>query len=541
MATYWGKRGAGIMFACTKTGRVLLTLRSEEVTEPGTWGIPGGKIDSDENSVEAAKREAFEELGREPDYVVIRDPLYVFTDRDFRYTTYLALVPKEFKPELNWEADDYRWVKPGDWPEPLHFGVRRIVEDEAAMRALRMWLREAPAKLAGVAAPRCGSCGGDLGAVKLPQLPAGQNPKVYGVYTKLMEQLSPGGGEKQALGLSSTTKLGGEGGRNERRLAFALPAGPAFACPGATGECAACYAQHGRLALPTQAARYVKNWLRWRWLERQKDGREQAARELVDLIRGESNFFYRSPDGDPMPVIFRVWESGDFHSQWSVDVWTEVCRRLPKVLFWTYTRSFHLDMRALVALPNVRLFASTDRYNTTAAKAFVAAHPQVGHAYGPWRLAAGLPPDTFACPATRPVGVVHDPKAHGGHQWKTTMVLPISGRPEAGWPPGACGTCRFCAPKAAGGLFSHVRAPNVAFYDHAEAADTARAAALVQLRRGRGQTDTIPDAEFERQVEELNADKRAKLRAFSTLGGLSRSTPFAADCQFNTGEDGHFP
>ena len=41
---FWGKSAAGVLPLCPKTGRVLLTLRSQEVMEPGTWGIPGGRI-----------------------------------------------------------------------------------------------------------------------------------------------------------------------------------------------------------------------------------------------------------------------------------------------------------------------------------------------------------------------------------------------------------------------------------------------------------------------------------------------------------------
>ena len=44
----------------------LLTLRSQDVLEPGTWGIPGGRVEAGENPYEAAERETEEELGSLP-------------------------------------------------------------------------------------------------------------------------------------------------------------------------------------------------------------------------------------------------------------------------------------------------------------------------------------------------------------------------------------------------------------------------------------------------------------------------------------------
>jgi hypothetical protein len=39
------------------------------------------------------------------------------------------VVRKEFSPEKNWEADDYKWVEFGDWPTPLHFGMKELLRN----------------------------------------------------------------------------------------------------------------------------------------------------------------------------------------------------------------------------------------------------------------------------------------------------------------------------------------------------------------------------------------------------------------------------
>src|SRR5437763_1629871 len=62
---YWGKAGAGVLLLCKETGRFLFMHRSEQVNEPGTYGLIGGAIDADEDPAEAAVREAEEEAGVE--------------------------------------------------------------------------------------------------------------------------------------------------------------------------------------------------------------------------------------------------------------------------------------------------------------------------------------------------------------------------------------------------------------------------------------------------------------------------------------------
>jgi 8-oxo-dGTP pyrophosphatase MutT (NUDIX family) len=125
---FWGKRGAGVIFKAQDTGRLLIARRSDEVQEPGTWGTWGGALDEGEQPEAAAYREATEETG----YSGPVDIKHLWTFKHpngFQYFNYLATVPSEFKPTLNWETDDYKWVNPGQWPNPLHPGLQALIQN----------------------------------------------------------------------------------------------------------------------------------------------------------------------------------------------------------------------------------------------------------------------------------------------------------------------------------------------------------------------------------------------------------------------------
>lgn len=137
--TYWGRQAAGLLLF--SGNRVLLTLRSEEVLEPGTWGIPGGAIHEGEIPYNGALREAQEELGPLPPHLVFGE--VVFQDGSFRYTTFLARVTPEnaklWRPRLNWENDDAQWLKTDDLPEhDLHFGLEYVRGERPDLFGSRM-------------------------------------------------------------------------------------------------------------------------------------------------------------------------------------------------------------------------------------------------------------------------------------------------------------------------------------------------------------------------------------------------------------------
>jgi len=82
-AEFWGEQGAGAYLVAEDTGRVLLTLRSGLVNEPGTWGIPGGAIDPGESPSAAARREVQEELGYDEDVELEFELLPAFSKGSF--------------------------------------------------------------------------------------------------------------------------------------------------------------------------------------------------------------------------------------------------------------------------------------------------------------------------------------------------------------------------------------------------------------------------------------------------------------------------
>ena len=133
---FWGRAGAGVLFKARDTGRILFAHRSQHVEQPGTWGTWGGAIDEGENPVAAAMREAQEEAGISVDRSDVI-PLYIFKhESGFRYFNFMVLVDSEFDPRLNWETQDYAWVEPGKWPQPLHFGAQDLLSDGRSAKIL---------------------------------------------------------------------------------------------------------------------------------------------------------------------------------------------------------------------------------------------------------------------------------------------------------------------------------------------------------------------------------------------------------------------
>ena len=122
---FWGNAGAGAIFLAKDTGRYLLAYRSKYVNEPHTWGVWGGAIDGDETPKEAAHREIKEEAGYTRGFGLTH--LHTFQSGDFKYDTFLATVPHEFEPKLDWETESFEWFKLDEFPDDLHFGLDPIV------------------------------------------------------------------------------------------------------------------------------------------------------------------------------------------------------------------------------------------------------------------------------------------------------------------------------------------------------------------------------------------------------------------------------
>lgn len=115
------KECAGCLFYCPSTKRFLLAYRSEMVPVSHTWACWGGAIDGQESPEMATRREVEEEAGFSGPMDLIK--VGVSQSEEVTYTTFVALVDREFTPDLNWETEEYRWATLEELPSPLHPGL----------------------------------------------------------------------------------------------------------------------------------------------------------------------------------------------------------------------------------------------------------------------------------------------------------------------------------------------------------------------------------------------------------------------------------
>ncbi len=145
--TFWGRAGAGILFTCEEDNTVFLMHRSEDVEQPGTWGIPGGSVSgegfydsdigtdrpTDETFWAGAQQETIEECGSLPNDIELVDTLD-FVSGSFVYRNFICNISLKSKLawtptiELNWENDGFDWFMFDELPEDLHFGVEYILD-----------------------------------------------------------------------------------------------------------------------------------------------------------------------------------------------------------------------------------------------------------------------------------------------------------------------------------------------------------------------------------------------------------------------------
>jgi 8-oxo-dGTP pyrophosphatase MutT (NUDIX family) len=109
---HWGRFGAAGLLI-TDGARVVLQHRAPWTHEGGTWALPGGAIDSHEDVVTAALREAAEETALDPSAV---EPFGEWVDDHggWSYTTVVAVAVGAVDPHAaNAESLEIRW-----WPIP---------------------------------------------------------------------------------------------------------------------------------------------------------------------------------------------------------------------------------------------------------------------------------------------------------------------------------------------------------------------------------------------------------------------------------------
>ena len=102
------------------------------------WGIVGGTNEGIETPWEGLRREIKEEIGSLPE-IKKTIPLETFVSNDdhFNFHTYLCVVEKEFIPVLNDEHDGYAWVEFGNWPKPLHQGLKNTLTSKINKEKLK--------------------------------------------------------------------------------------------------------------------------------------------------------------------------------------------------------------------------------------------------------------------------------------------------------------------------------------------------------------------------------------------------------------------
>lgn len=111
---HWGLNGAAGLLLVRRDQmepHVLLQLRAAWTHGGGTWALPGGAIDSHEDSIGAAAREAAEEAGIMAGDIDVRD---VFSDDHgpWRYDTVIAHSKGDAGAfAANAESEDIRWVQ----------------------------------------------------------------------------------------------------------------------------------------------------------------------------------------------------------------------------------------------------------------------------------------------------------------------------------------------------------------------------------------------------------------------------------------------
>jgi len=82
-----------------------------------------------------ARREVMEESGI--DLTGRLTPLFVFRVPGFAYHNFLTAIDEEITPRPEAEHQGFRWCEFGDWPRPLHPGLKALLRDSHAMQIVQ--------------------------------------------------------------------------------------------------------------------------------------------------------------------------------------------------------------------------------------------------------------------------------------------------------------------------------------------------------------------------------------------------------------------
>ena len=137
--SYWRSGEYGLVVCVwvhDGNGRLLMTKRAPEKSFPGTWENSGGAAKAGETSIQAIRRELFEETGiraQEEEFLLIDSG----RDKNTHYDFYCIRknVPLEKIRLLPGETDDAKWVT----FEQVHEMIR---ENEICYVIARQFLRQ---------------------------------------------------------------------------------------------------------------------------------------------------------------------------------------------------------------------------------------------------------------------------------------------------------------------------------------------------------------------------------------------------------------
>jgi len=119
----------GVKALVLNEGRLLLLRRSPEVTRPGEWNLPGGKLEIGEQPIDGIKREVKEETGLEVDRAKLLDVRSYVEDYGFVLVVFYAVVAGQTEVVLDWENDHYEWFLPEEIEKlPVAPAIRDMLE-----------------------------------------------------------------------------------------------------------------------------------------------------------------------------------------------------------------------------------------------------------------------------------------------------------------------------------------------------------------------------------------------------------------------------